>query len=128
MRCIHSLYARVYFGLLAAHNQYLATIIEWSPFGTRTLQDIASGWFEVSSQTEFVTHVSAKTIGISDLHLGISCADLSDRDVCSLDLSSSGLVNKRSYSQLFLMTHLRELILPHPLPTDDAQVMLCPLL
>ena len=39
--------------------------------------------------------------------------------VCSLDLSNSWLVDHRSYKQLSLMTHLKELVLPHPLPKTD---------
>ena len=42
-------------------------------------------------------------------------------DVCSLDLSDSWLVDNRSYKQLSHMTHLKELVLPHPLPQPDPQ-------
>ena len=42
--------------------------------------------------------------------------------LCRLDLSESWLVDARSYGQLHKLTHLHELVLPHPLPVDTPQV------
>lgn len=41
---------------------------------------------------------------------------------CRLDLSKSRLVDTRSYGQLRAMTHLHELVLPHPLLVDTPEV------